>query len=434
MDDKTQTVDVEAVACHIYGKNMQANGYKISFDRAKITVPGSTAVIHAPSPAASALNRQCLLPVGIAYDAASSLLAAVCSVSHVIRPIRPRIAPPLIAPPACSVRSLSTPQAMIASCTKAFEYTADNKESLRRSVAQLYRVDIVEEFRTAYIQVSGPGMYQDTDTSSCSRTLLDATEYPTRMVHGEFRAVYLHVFQCLETIAAQSSFNFCLRLRARGGRSLNLHFGDAICKTPARGDKTNSTRGEKRRGALIHAQDAAVLKTVWTPNNGPVIMMLQRRAWLVDHGYIRSDAQKAHDELVKLMQDKCTHFSDPHLLSNALIVVVICNEYNARTAPYDVWPDACLRAYLREHSLSEDTLSTSRPGLLQETTGRAEALFGHVKAVINGGVKAAEARFGKVLDVLTGSAEHARGRTGEWMQEGGQKLKDAGAKVPKTEL
>ncbi|OSX57855.1 hypothetical protein POSPLADRAFT_1049620 [Postia placenta MAD-698-R-SB12] len=203
---------------------------------------------------------------------------------------------------------------------------------------------------------------------------------------------------------AQSSFNFCLRLRARGGRSLNLHFGDAICKTPARGDKTNSTRGEKRRGALIHAQDAAVLKT----------------------GVVRY------------------------------------SEYSARTAPYDVWPDARLRAYLREHSLSEDALPTSRPGLLQEvriryvqTTGRAEALFGHVKAVFNGGVEAEEDRFGKVrflsltyvgeailtswwrnqvLDVLTGSAEHARERTGEGMQEGGQKLKDAGAKVSKNEL
>ncbi|OSX57867.1 hypothetical protein POSPLADRAFT_1060937 [Postia placenta MAD-698-R-SB12] len=146
------------------------------------------------------------------------------------------------------------------------------------------------------------------------------------------------------------------------------------------------------------------------------------KAWLVEHGYIRSDAQKTHDELLKLMQDKYS-------------------EYNARTAPYLVWPDARLRAYLREHSLSEDALPTSRPGLLQEvriryvqTTGRAEALFGRVKDVINGGVEAAEDRLGKVLDVLTGSAEHARERTGEGMQEGGQRLKDAGAKVSKTEL
>ena len=30
------------------------------------------------------------------------------------------------------------------------------------------------------------------------------------------------------------------------------------------------------------------------------------RSWLIDHGYLRSDAQKTRDELVKLMQDKYT--------------------------------------------------------------------------------------------------------------------------------
>lgn len=32
---------------------------------------------------------------------------------------------------------------------------------------------------------------------------MDVTEYPARMVHGEHRVVYLHVFQCLGIIAVR---------------------------------------------------------------------------------------------------------------------------------------------------------------------------------------------------------------------------------------
>ena len=43
------------------------------------------------------------------------------------------------------------------------------------------------------------------------------------------------------------------------------------------------------------------------------------------------------------------------------------NDYTARTAPYLVWPDARLRAYLRENNISEEALPTSRPGLLRRS-------------------------------------------------------------------
>lgn len=42
------------------------------------------------------------------------------------------------------------------------------------------------------------------------------------------------------------------------------------------------------------------------------------------------------------------------------------NEANARSSAYLTWPDARLRAFLRNHGLSENALPTSRPGLLRE--------------------------------------------------------------------
>ena len=42
------------------------------------------------------------------------------------------------------------------------------------------------------------------------------------------------------------------------------------------------------------------------------------------------------------------------------------NDYNAGTAAYLTWPDARLRAYLREHGVSEEFVPGGRPGLLRE--------------------------------------------------------------------
>ncbi|KAI0946261.1 hypothetical protein AcV7_010284 [Taiwanofungus camphoratus] len=146
------------------------------------------------------------------------------------------------------------------------------------------------------------------------------------------------------------------------------------------------------------------------------------KAWLVEHGYLRSDAQKRRDDLVRQMQDKYT-------------------EYSARTAPYLVWPDARLRAYLRERGVSEDALPTGRPGLLQETRiryvqaqTRAEALFARVRDVINGGVEAAEDKLGKVLDILTGHVESAKERAGEKAQWAKEHVWDGEEKEKKVEL
>lgn len=120
------------------------------------------------------------------------------------------------------------------------------------------------------------------------------------------------------------------------------------------------------------------------------------RSWLIEHGYLRSDAQKSRDELIKLMQDKY-------------------NDSYARTAEYLTWPDARLRAYLREHGVSDEHLPTSRPGLLQETrirwtqgNWRAGSLWRHVKDYFDSGVEVTENKLGMILDILTGGAEGAK--------------------------
>ncbi|KAI0790990.1 hypothetical protein C8Q75DRAFT_758816 [Abortiporus biennis] len=122
------------------------------------------------------------------------------------------------------------------------------------------------------------------------------------------------------------------------------------------------------------------------------------KSWLTEHGYLKTDGQKKRDELVKMMNDKY-------------------NDYSARTAPYLVWPDARLRAYLRESGISEDALPTSRPGLLQEvriryvqTTHRADDILSKIRDAINNGVGVAEEKIATVLDMLTGYAETAKTR------------------------
>lgn len=146
------------------------------------------------------------------------------------------------------------------------------------------------------------------------------------------------------------------------------------------------------------------------------------REWLIEHGYVKSDAQKTHDELVELMHEKYVR----HHRSFDILLTHICvhhryNDYSGRAAPYLVWPDARLRAYLREHGLSEDALPTSRPSLLRtlgldvgddgevadssaeevrirwvQTQHRAESLYGKIKSIIFSSVESAEVKLGMV--------------------------------------
>ncbi|RPD77197.1 hypothetical protein L226DRAFT_459470, partial [Lentinus tigrinus ALCF2SS1-7] len=136
------------------------------------------------------------------------------------------------------------------------------------------------------------------------------------------------------------------------------------------------------------------------------------------HGYLRSDAQKSRDELIKLMQDKYTDVS-------------------SRTADYLTWPDARLRAYLRENGFSDDKLPTSRPGLLQEVrirwtqaNWRAGSLWHHVKEIFESGVEVTENKLGMILDILTGGAEGAK----EGAKEGAHAANEKHQAKTKVEL
>ena len=118
--------------------------------------------------------------------------------------------------------------------------------------------------------------------------------------------------------------------------------------------------------------------------------------WLIEHGYLRSDAQRTRDELIKLMQDK-------H------------GEAAAKADNYLAWADARLRAYLREVGVPETAIPKARDDLLQEVRvrwyqagWRASWLWRRVKEYFDSGVEVAEDKLGMILDILTGGAEGAK--------------------------
>ncbi|KAM5530324.1 hypothetical protein V8D89_008971 [Ganoderma adspersum] len=120
------------------------------------------------------------------------------------------------------------------------------------------------------------------------------------------------------------------------------------------------------------------------------------RQWLIEHGYLTSDAQRTRHELIKLMQDK-------H------------GEAAAKADNYLTWPDARLRAYLREVGMPESAIPKARDDLLQEVRGRwyqagwrASWLWRRVKEYFDSGVEVAEDKLGMILDILTGGAEGAK--------------------------
>ncbi|KAJ7452117.1 hypothetical protein B0H11DRAFT_2074356 [Mycena galericulata] len=119
----------------------------------------------------------------------------------------------------------------------------------------------------------------------------------------------------------------------------------------------------------------------------------QMREWLVEHGAKNVPAKR--DELVKLMQTKYHDASDT-------------------SAAYLTWPDARLRAYLRNHNLDESALPTSRPGLLQETRIRwvqTQTTFERIREIVDSGVEATEEKLSRVLEMLTGEGEKAKKET-----------------------
>jgi hypothetical protein len=145
------------------------------------------------------------------------------------------------------------------------------------------------------------------------------------------------------------------------------------------------------------------------------------RAWLIEHGYLRSDAQVEHDELVEMINAKCV--SPPPILPNPFLLVLNQNinadrcRYTSaanRSAEYLTWPDARLRAYLRIHGLPESQLPTSRPGLLHEVRiryviaqTRVEALIQNIRDTVYGSIETAEEKLGSVLGMLSGIKDEA---------------------------
>jgi hypothetical protein len=150
------------------------------------------------------------------------------------------------------------------------------------------------------------------------------------------------------------------------------------------------------------------------------------RAWLIQNGYMRSDAQAKRDELVKAIN---THYTDTA----------------SRTAAYLTWPDARLRAYLRERGLSEKALPTSRPGLLQETrirwvqtTHLADTYYARLKHVIYSSLACAQEMLGRVLEVISGTSTRAGEEAYEKAQKGkeyaGEKAKEYAGEKMKGDL
>ncbi|KAJ7222326.1 hypothetical protein GGX14DRAFT_428441 [Mycena pura] len=151
------------------------------------------------------------------------------------------------------------------------------------------------------------------------------------------------------------------------------------------------------------------------------------KAWLVAHGVIKSDAQVQRDKLVKLISDNYTNahdtlwgaWSDTHMRDwlvehgektvpakrDELIALMQAKYTDAASmsAAYLTWPDARLRAYLRNHGIEESALPTSRPGLLQETRIRwvqAMTTLDHIREIISSSVYAAEEKLSRVLELF----------------------------------
>lgn len=113
------------------------------------------------------------------------------------------------------------------------------------------------------------------------------------------------------------------------------------------------------------------------------------RDWLIDHGYLRSDAQVRRDELVALMHDK---YDQAHTYA----------------ANYLTWPDARLRAYLRNNGVDETKIpGMDRATLLQETrirwvqtTSAVDDLLATIRRYATTGYEFAEDKVEDIKELL----------------------------------
>lgn len=201
---------------------------------------------------------------------------------------------------------------------------------------------------------------------------------------------------------------------------------------------------------------------------------------------MRSDAQYKRDQLIELANEKYViHLSSCLLVrSNAHIKTSRWSDSKAKTAAYLTWPDARLRAYLRERGISEAALPTSRPGLLREypffqyrrckhelinhteetrirwveSHQHAETIFQKIKELVNSGLYKAEDVISHIMSLLKGDldsvthhagsaydatkhkaeegvnkvkerAGSAEGWTGEKVEAAGDKVKASGQKL-----
>jgi len=160
------------------------------------------------------------------------------------------------------------------------------------------------------------------------------------------------------------------------------------------------------------------------------------KAWLVSHGIVKSEAQAKRDKLVKLMQENYLNAQDTvweawsdsqmrdwlvehgeHTVpaKRDQLVKLMQSKYDdaaGMSAAYLTWPDARLRAYLRNHGIDESGLPTSRPGLLQETRIRwvqATTTFERIREIVNSGIGAAEDKLLRVYEILKGEGEKTKG-------------------------
>ncbi|KZV62955.1 hypothetical protein PENSPDRAFT_758355 [Peniophora sp. CONT] len=171
----------------------------------------------------------------------------------------------------------------------------------------------------------------------------------------------------------------------------------------------------------------------------------EMKTWLVEHNIVKSDATVAREKLEKLIADNYLAAHDTmwdawrdtdirgwlvehnivsqqtaDSMTREELVKKISKNYDdatGRAEDYLVWPDARLRAYLREQGVGEDALPTSRPGLLQEarirwvqTEHAADALYGRILGLLGNGKHVAEEKLRQVFEILTGGAEWTKAK------------------------